>query len=111
MATPASQTINFTLADATAYANNGGNPVQRTLDDALITAQTNAVTDNADKTVIIQITPPGATVLGFTGGIKWTQAQTQNYLYPPGDSTRDQPAINSAVLASCNQASATGKIT
>jgi len=112
MATPASQTINLTLAQALQYANLTNQSIfQPQLDNLLIAAKDNAAAEGVDKTVIVQITPPGATQLGFTGGIKWSQETCREYLYPPGDSTRVQPDVNNAMMAACNQATATSKIT
>lgn len=107
----ATHTISETTADASNYANGSNTtPVQQDLDTALLAAEQDIINTGLAATVVVNIVPPGGTAGGQSRSLTWSRGNLSEYLRPPGDSTRFQPNINTAINQMVTAATSTGQI-
>lgn len=111
MATPDSQSFNIPLDHIDEYLSGESIRLQKPLDDALIAARDNAKTEGVTKSVILNIVPQGASVRGASSIAAWSQEICREYLFPPGDSTRQQGDINTRLTTMGRSASTNNTVT
>jgi hypothetical protein len=109
--TPASETLHAPLSYIQEYLAGESKRLQQAIDDALVRAEQNAIADQLIKSVIIEITPDGATMQGQSATVQWGMLAVQEYLRPPGDSARLQPQINNPMTLMGRSASTNNTVT
>jgi len=104
-------TFNIPLDYINEYLSGEAKRLQQPLDDALIQAKADAAAQGVNTYVTLNIVPTGASVSGASATVAWSQETCREYLWPPGDSSRPQVAINNALTLMGRSANTNNTIT